>query len=155
MFAYPDIHTRGVGRILLSYVSNSPNPSLVYIRLCKHRKRLHSWIANQNTGYASSCPLVRHLAVTLFRSSPASNAQRDWADLEQRLCSIGLYSFHKKNEGWISKCMLLLSGGVSGEAQKFGYINFQRYKMYFIQPICSCFTKFSPITELYNVIYYL
>ena len=51
-FAWPDINTRGVGRILDSLVckpptsyrvgitvSNSPNASRVYIRLCKHRKR--------------------------------------------------------------------------------------------------------------------
>ena len=38
-FAYPDINTRGVGRIRDSYASNSPNPSRVYIRLCKHGKR--------------------------------------------------------------------------------------------------------------------
>ena len=42
VFAYPDINTQGVGRILDSYaktVSNFPNPSRVYIRLCKHGKR--------------------------------------------------------------------------------------------------------------------
>ena len=42
MFAYPDINTRGIGKIRDSYanprqtsitVSNSPNPSCVYIRL--------------------------------------------------------------------------------------------------------------------------
>ena len=45
VFAWPDINTRGVGRIFDSYVnprhitvSNSPNPSRVYIRLCKHGK---------------------------------------------------------------------------------------------------------------------
>ena len=52
MFAYPDINTRGTGRILDRFckpstssrvcitVSNSPNPSRVYIRLLKHGKRL-------------------------------------------------------------------------------------------------------------------
>ena len=51
MFAYPDINTRGTGRILDRFckpstssrvcitVSNSPNPSRVYIRLLKHGKR--------------------------------------------------------------------------------------------------------------------
>ena len=49
VFVYPDINTRGAGRILDIYanprlpvcitVSNSPNPSRVYIRLCKHGKR--------------------------------------------------------------------------------------------------------------------
>ena len=51
VFAQPDINTRGVGRIRDSYanprrsrgfcitVENSPNPSSVYIRLCKHRKK--------------------------------------------------------------------------------------------------------------------
>ena len=35
VFAYPGIHTRGVGRILDSYA----NQKSVYIRLCKHGKR--------------------------------------------------------------------------------------------------------------------
>ena len=52
MFAYPDINTRGVGRIrdvrlckpltssrVYITVSNSPNPSRVRIRLCKHGSR--------------------------------------------------------------------------------------------------------------------
>ena len=48
MFASPDKNTRGVGRILMKpstssrvciTVSNSPNPSRVYVRLCKHGKR--------------------------------------------------------------------------------------------------------------------
>ena len=44
VFAYPDINTPGVGRILDSYanprrtISISPNPSRVYIRLRKHGK---------------------------------------------------------------------------------------------------------------------
>ena len=61
-FAQAGINTRGVGRILDSYAkpltssrvyitfSNSPNPSRVYIRLCKHRKRfllLNSIIRNK------------------------------------------------------------------------------------------------------------
>ena len=45
VFAYPDINTPGVGRILDSYanprrtISISPNPSHVYIRLRKHGQR--------------------------------------------------------------------------------------------------------------------
>ena len=52
VFAWPDINTRGVGmensrqlckpstssRVCVT-VSNSPNPSRVYIRVCKHGKR--------------------------------------------------------------------------------------------------------------------
>ena len=34
------VNTRGVVRIRDSYVSNSPNPSIVYIRLCKYRKKV-------------------------------------------------------------------------------------------------------------------
>ena len=49
VFAQPDINTRGVGRIRDSYanlrrsrgfVENSPIALSVYIRLCKHRKKV-------------------------------------------------------------------------------------------------------------------
>ena len=50
VFAYPDINTRGLGKFstvmhpstsprVCITVSNSPNQSCVYIRLCKHGKR--------------------------------------------------------------------------------------------------------------------
>ena len=51
VFAWPDINARGVGRIrdtcaipktksrVCISVENSPNPSSVYIRVCKHRKK--------------------------------------------------------------------------------------------------------------------
>ena len=49
VFAWPGINTRGVGIIRDSYanprpttVENSPNPSRVYIRLCKYRKKTFS-----------------------------------------------------------------------------------------------------------------
>ena len=52
VFPQPDINTRGVGEIRESYaepetrsrvcitIENSPNASSVYIRLCKHRKKV-------------------------------------------------------------------------------------------------------------------
>ena len=105
---------------------------------------LHAWIAKQNTGFSSSC-LLADSAIIRFRPSPASKQndkgtkELSWL-LEQKLCSLGINSFHKETEGLISKkSVVLLSKRVSGERQKLIIRIFSLKEIYFIQIIGSFF----------------
>ena len=110
---------------------------------------LHAWIANQKTGFSSSCPLADS-AIIRFRPSPASKQNNkgtkelSWL-LEQKLCSFGINNFHKETEG-LSLLKSVLGWLVSESAVKLKnwLYGFSLKKIYFIQIICSFFTKFLP-----------
>ena len=84
---------------------------------------LQAWVANQNTGFSSSCPLADSATIR-FRPSPASKQNNkgikelSWL-LEQKLCSFRINNFHKETEGLsLLKSVVLVSERVSGETQK-------------------------------------
>ena len=127
MFAWPDINRRGVGRIRDIYancitVENSPNPSSVYIRLCKHRKKVsycfykitssknYNAGKDENSFYLSKCIFLQHQfnnGISQLTNQNSDQSKFKLTLTNQNLNSLSMwrvYNFTSHNRVYILSC---------------------------------------------------